>query len=283
VQVRHQRRTAAAALALAGVLGSLVPSASPASAAGTSSTPARATGKVAGTGIARTGGTPLNMRRTPSSTGERLGTVANGGTVWIMCQITGDRIAGTVRTTNVWLRLANNTYVADAYVARGSFRIPACSAVVPASTGAWQLPVSAGLVSGFRTDERPNHDGVDLGAARNTPILSAAAGTVIRVVCNVSAGSCDVDGNRTLSGCGWYVEVQHADDIVTRYCHLVRRPAVTVGQAVAKGQVLGYVGTSGSSSGPHLHFEVHVNAPPVTRANAVDPIAFFRARGLAIE
>jgi murein DD-endopeptidase MepM/ murein hydrolase activator NlpD len=273
--VTARRRVTLTALVAASLLGSGLAGAVPATAA--------TTGKIAGTGIAKTGGTPLNMRRLPSSSAERLGTVANGGTVWIMCQTTGDRVVGTVRTTNVWVRLANNAYVSDAYVQRGSAPIPACGpapAPVPASVGDWQLPVAAGLVSGFRTVERPSHDGVDLSAARNTPIVSVAAGTVIRVVCNVSAGSCDVDGNRTLSGCGWYVEVQHAGNIVTRYCHMVRRPLVVVGQTVAKGQVLGHVGTSGSSSGPHLHFEVHLNAPPATRANAVSPITFMQARGL---
>ncbi|HKR49797.1 MAG TPA: M23 family metallopeptidase, partial [Pseudonocardiaceae bacterium] len=150
------------------------------------------------------------------------------------------------------------------------------------AVGAWALPVGAGLVSGFRTVARPTHDGVDLGAARNTPIRAAATGRVIRVVCNVSAGSCDVDGNRSLKGCGWYAEILHATNVVTRYCHMVRRPAVTVGQAVAKGQVIGFVGTSGSSSGPHLHFEVHTNAPPATHDNAVNPIWFLRARGIAL-
>ena len=60
---------------------------------------------------------------------------------------------------------------------------------------------------------------------------------------------------------------------------MVRRPSVVVGQSVVKGQILGYVGTSGSSSGPHLHFEVHTGAP-ATRANAIDPVAFMRAKGL---
>jgi murein DD-endopeptidase MepM/ murein hydrolase activator NlpD len=279
VKGRHQRRTALAAITVAGVLGGFV-----------TSTPAQAAGgaAVAGTGIARTGGTPLTMRRAPSSGAERLGGVANGGTVWIMCQTTGDRITGTMRTTTAWDRLANNTYVSDAYVERAAFPIPACAATAPApattpvSSGGWQLPVTAGLVSGFRTVQRPSHDGVDLGATRNTPIRSAAAGTVIRVVCNVSTNNCDVDGNAALSGCGWYAEVQHAGNVVTRYCHMVRRPSVTVGQRVARGQILGYVGTSGSSSGPHLHFEVHVNAPPATHANAISPIVFLRARGLTI-
>ena len=264
-----------AALATATVLGSSIVATAPVAAAA----------KYAGTGIAQTGGTPLNMRRTPSSAGERLGSVASGGTVWIMCQLKGDRITGTVRTTDVWLRLANNTYVSDAYVFRAGFPIPACAAapvVLPPVSGSWQLPVAAGLVSGFHTASRPTHAGVDLGATRNTPIRAASSGTVIRVVCNVSKGSCDVDGNRNLGGCGWYVEVQHAGKVVTRYCHMVRRPSVVLGQSVAKGQILGYVGSSGSSSGPHLHFEVHVNAPPVTAANAVSPITFMRARGLVI-
>jgi murein DD-endopeptidase MepM/ murein hydrolase activator NlpD len=261
-----------AALAAATLLGALV--AGPASAA-----------TVAGTGVVKTGGTPLKMRQTPTTAARQLGSVTNGGTVWIMCRTTGDRIAGTVRTTNVWDKLANNTYVSDAYVSRASYPIPACAPApaAPPSAGAWQLPVSAGLVSGFRTPQRPVHDGVDLGATRNTPIRAAAAGTVIRVVCNVSAGTCDVDGSPKLKGCGWYVEVQHAGNVVTRYCHMVRKPSVVVGQVVAKGQVLGYVGTSGSSSGPHLHFAVHLNAAPATSANAVDPITFMKARGLTIK
>jgi murein DD-endopeptidase MepM/ murein hydrolase activator NlpD len=187
----------------------------------------------------------------------------------------------------MWNRLANNAYVSDAYVIRTGFTVPRCSGSAPAPSpapviGGWTRPVSAGLVSGFRTTARPTHDGVDLGAARNTPIRAAASGRVIRVVCNVSAGSCDVDGNRTLRGCGWYAEIQHTAQVVTRYCHMVRRPSVRVGQAVAKGQIIGYVGTSGSSSGPHLHFEVHTKAPPATSANAVNPVWFLRARGIAM-
>lgn len=277
---RHQGRTAAAVLIVAGLISSglLV-----------SSTPSAATAatKVAGTGTARTGGTPLNMRKSPSSGSARVGTVANGGKVWIMCQVAGDNVTGTVRTTRMWNRLANNSYVSDAYIVRAGFTVPSCSGSTPATpatpaAGAWALPLAASLVSGFRTVARPTHDGVDLAAARNTPIRAAAAGQVIRVVCNVSAGTCDVDGNRTLRGCGWYAEILHATKVVTRYCHMVRRPSVVVGQRVARGQVIGYVGTSGSSSGPHLHFEVHTHAPPATSANAVNPVWFLRARGIAL-
>jgi len=273
---RRHPRTVLAAFAVAALISSgLFAGSTPAAAA---------TGRVAGTGTVRTGGTPLNMRKTPSPSGERVGTVANGGKIWIMCQVAAGQVSGTVRTTRMWNRLANNSYVSDAYVIRTGFVVPRCSGSAPStpSAGAWMRPVAAGLVSGFRTTSRPAHDGVDLGAPRNTPIRAAAGGRVIRVVCNVSAGNCDADGNRNLRGCGWYAEIQHAAQVVTRYCHMVRRPIVQVGRTVAKGQVIGYVGTSGSSSGPHLHFEVHTHAPPATSANAVNPIWFLRARGIAI-
>jgi murein DD-endopeptidase MepM/ murein hydrolase activator NlpD len=270
------KRPMTVVIAAASLLGSIV--------LGTAG-PAAAAGTVAAAGVAtvKTGGTPLNVRAGVTSGSARVGTVANGGRVSIACYVAGEQVTGTVRRTTVWDRLTSGYYISDAYVVR-TFNVPGCATrtVVkepPATTGAYMLPVAAGIVSGYRTTDRPTHDGVDLGAVRNTPIHAAAAGRVITVRCNVSTNNCDVDGNRSLSGCGWYAEIQHADGIVTRYCHMVRRPSVVVGQSVAKGQVIGYVGTSGSSSGPHLHFEVHAGAP-ATRANALNPIPFMRAKGL---
>jgi murein DD-endopeptidase MepM/ murein hydrolase activator NlpD len=137
------------------------------------------------------------------------------------------------------------------------------------------------VAQGFRTPQRPNHDGEDFMAPRNTPIRAVAAGKVVTVTCNASTGNCDVDGGLKIRGCGWYVEVRHENNIVTRYCHMVRRPSVSEGNRVTVGQILGYVGTSGNSSGPHLHFEVH-RGYPATRANAVDPIAFMASVGAPI-
>ncbi len=163
---------------------------------------------------------------------------------------------------------------------------PAATALVGAcAQGPWVKPVDGHLGSGFRTPERPGHDGVDLIAARGTPIHAAAAGTVITVRCNAhrpngTPYSCDIDGDPvTVLGCGWYAEILHADDTVTRYCHMGRRPVVTVGERVTTGQLIGVVGSSGHSSGPHLHLETH-SARPATEANAVEPTAFFRARGV---
>ena len=296
MKVRHRRRAAVllATASLASGIGSL-----------TTATPAVAAGaaKIAGTGTAKTGGTPLNMRRSPSSRAELAGSVANGGTVWIMCQVIGDPVTGTVRSTSAWDRLANNTYVSDAYVLRASFPVPTCtgsapvlaprnnaigpipvvSAPKPPSVGAWQLPVAAGLVSGFRTVQRPTHDGVDLGAARYTPIHAAAAGTVVRVVCNVSTDNCDVDGNRSLTRlrlvCRGAAPGQHRHPVLPHGAPADRERR-TGGREGHRSLVTS--ARPASSSGPHLHFEVHVNAPPATHANAISPITFMRARGLTI-
>jgi murein DD-endopeptidase MepM/ murein hydrolase activator NlpD len=135
--------------------------------------------------------------------------------------------------------------------------------------------------SGFRTAQRPNHAGVDLILGRNTPIRAAAGGIVSVVKCNIDSRgtqTCDIDGWPGKGGCGWMVEIKHAGNLMTRYCHMVVRPLVRVGQQVAAGEVIGRVGSSGNSSGPHLHFEVHINNDR-SSAGAVDPVAFMRDRG----
>jgi murein DD-endopeptidase MepM/ murein hydrolase activator NlpD len=147
------------------------------------------------------------------------------------------------------------------------------------STCEWVAPVDAPIVSGFRTSDRPGHDGVDLGAARGTPIRAASAGTVTVVRCNISPETygCNRDGSPATPGCGWYVQILHDGDVLTRYCHMLTRPIVTVDQHVTTGQILGYVGSSGHSSGPHLHYEVHLHNDP-SDAGAIDPVPFMASR-----
>ncbi|WP_191844037.1 M23 family metallopeptidase [Catellatospora chokoriensis] len=78
---------------------------------------------------------------------------------------------------------------------------------------------------------------------------------------------------------GWYAEILHLDRTVTRYCHMLRRPSVEVGDDVITGQIIGLVGNSGHSSGPHLHLEAHSGQPAI-EANALDPVGYFAARGV---
>ena len=235
---------------------------------------------------------PLKVRAGASTATALLGTLRPGSRATVLCQQAGQWVHGKVRVTNVWDRLADGRYVSDAYMARPArVRVPACGAEAtdappavtpggaPVVAPGWVLPVPGRAGQGFRPANNPYHDGVDILEPRNTPIRSAAAGTVITVTCNTSGTTCDVDGSPAVRGCGWYVEIQHAGRVVTRYCHLVRQPSVAVGQPVAAGQVIGYVGSSGNSSAPHLHFEVHVNAAPANPQNAVDPVGFMRGVG----
>ncbi len=157
-----------------------------------------------------------------------------------------------------------------------------CAPAGAIAASGWTVPVRGPIVSGFRTPERPTHDGVDIAVPKNTPIHAAAAGIVLVARCNASLDgqpySCDVDGSPAVKGCGWYVDILHAGDFVTRYCHQIRQPSVTPGQHVTAGQVIGSSGTSGNSSGPHVHFETHVNGDRSSNG-AVDPVPFMQQRG----
>lgn len=147
----------------------------------------------------------------------------------------------------------------------------------------WTAPVNGEVGSGFRTASRPTHQGVDLIVPRGTPIHAAAGGLVVKVRCqahlaNGTQWGCDRDGSPSVLGCGWYVEIKHANGLLTRYCHMVRQPSVVIGQNVAPGQVIGFSGTTGHSSGPHLHFEVHIN-DDASNNGAIDPVPFMQRMG----
>jgi murein DD-endopeptidase MepM/ murein hydrolase activator NlpD len=131
----------------------------------------------------------------------------------------------------------------------------------PQATGplSWPMPGrSPGGGVGWRVHPvygyRSCHTGVDIGAPLGTPIRAAETGIVL------STGWNRAYGNVTL--------IDHGDGLVTMYAHQSRF-GVTRGQAVSDQQVIGYVGSTGYSTGPHLHFEVHINGVPY------DPMGWF--------
>ncbi len=156
-----------------------------------------------------------------------------------------------------------------------------CAAGNQIAASGWTNPVQAVVGSGFRTPGRPTHQGVDLIVGKGAPIVSASSGVVSVVKCDEDSGgrqSCNVDGFPGKGGCGWMVEIVHAGNVMTRYCHMVERPTVRIGQQVTAGQNIGRVGSSGNSSGPHLHYEVHMNNDRTSRG-AVNPVTFMRQQG----
>jgi murein DD-endopeptidase MepM/ murein hydrolase activator NlpD len=169
--------------------------------------------------------------------------------------------------------------------AAGADLVLRCAAAGEIAASGWTVPVLGELVSGFRTSSRPGHNGVDIAVPKGTPILAAAAGVVLTARCNAHSGglpySCDRDGGIFVQGCGWYVDILHAANVITRYCHMAERPYVTPGMYLGAGQIIGASGSSGHSSGPHLHFEVHVNADS-SRFGAIDPVPFMQQAGASL-
>jgi murein DD-endopeptidase MepM/ murein hydrolase activator NlpD len=115
------------------------------------------------------------------------------------------------------------------------------------------------MTSGFGMRTHPvlggrrSHKGVDLGAPTGTPIHAAADGIVSRA--------------DWFSSYGLYVSIEHGGEIQTRYAHMSRLN-VAKGQRVRKGDVIGFVGSTGRSTGPHLHYEVRINN------QAVNPVPY---------
>lgn len=112
------------------------------------------------------------------------------------------------------------------------------------------------------------HAGIDIsGCGFGSPIYSIASGTVTEVTNNCPGQG--YYGSRCGGGYGNVVYVNHGNGVVVKYAHL-NTVTVRVGQTLSRGQVLGTMGNSGSSTGTHLHFEIRVNG------NAVNPRSLYR-------
>lgn len=129
---------------------------------------------------------------------------------------------------------------------------------------AWPLPQSYSITSpfGYREDpftgEVDYHSGTDISAPGGTPILAAAAGTV------TIANGIDSWGGSY----GYHIKIDHGNGMETLYAHC-SAICVRSGQQVAQGEVIGFVGSTGNSTGNHLHFEVRVGG------QRTDPMSFF--------
>lgn len=144
----------------------------------------------------------------------------------------------------------------------GSSSSGSSSVIVPSGSGfAWPTPGFVSLSSEWFEDrEVYNHGGIDIAGAgiMGTPVVAAADGTVV-----ATNSSCTHNWGKSYScGCGGgygnYVMISHAGGKMTVYGHLTSL-TVSSGQSVSRGQVIGYVGSTGNSTGPHLHYECRLN------------------------
>ena len=157
----------------------------------------------------------------------------------------------------------------------------------PATAG-WVLPLPVGsyrISSGYGPRWGTVHYGLDFAARAGTPILAAAAGTVMDAECTSPfcdrPGAVSGTGLPMTPGCGFRIQLQHPGHVATTYCH-ARALIVHTGQSVRAGQIIGFVGSTGHSTGDHLHFQVHLLAPPISNATTVDPAAFLRGVGVTV-
>ncbi|MEU3775832.1 LysM peptidoglycan-binding domain-containing M23 family metallopeptidase [Streptomyces sp. NPDC032472] len=145
---------------------------------------------------------------------------------------------------------------------------PAAKAPEAAPAAAFVAPVGGGISTQYKTPgamwSSGYHTGVDFIASSGTTVKAVGAGTV------VSAGWGGAYGNQ--------VVIRHADGKYSQYGHLSQL-SVSVGQTVAAGQQIGLSGSTGNSTGPHLHFEVRTGP---SYGSDIDPLAYLRSKGVSI-
>jgi murein DD-endopeptidase MepM/ murein hydrolase activator NlpD len=126
--------------------------------------------------------------------------------------------------------------------------------------GLFPWPCEGTITSGFGMRWGKMHKGVDIANSLGTPIYAVADGVV--TVAKADPG-----------GFGFYIVIDHGNGISTLYGHIYPETVkVKVGQHVKKGQLIAAIGSNGHSTGPHLHFEVHINDSPV------DPMQYLMKR-----
>ncbi|MBT2364547.1 peptidoglycan DD-metalloendopeptidase family protein [Streptomyces sp. ISL-10] len=140
-------------------------------------------------------------------------------------------------------------------------------AATPASSG-WTAPVGGGISTPYRASgamwSSGYHTGVDFIAGSGTSVKSVGPGTV------VSAGWSGSYGNE--------VVIQHGDGTYSQYAHLSSL-SVSSGQSVSGGEQIGLSGSTGNSTGPHLHFEIRTSP---SYGSDIDPVAYLRQHGVSV-
>ncbi|KPI13577.1 Peptidase M23 [Actinobacteria bacterium OK074] len=224
--------------------------------------------------LSRTPSTCSRRRTVPLRARAALVAVGVGGVVVVggvgSAAAAGNSVVGALSTSGV----------ASAVEAQAAAQAKAASAGVTAARTAaaktaasWVDPVQGYTLSASFDQAgslwQSSHSGQDFAVPTGTEVVAAHGGTVVKAGAN-GAGDGAAYGNA--------IVIKHADGTYSQYAHLSRID-VRVGQVVATGQHIALSGSTGNSTGPHLHFEIRTTAD---YGSAVDPVAFLRAKGVTV-
>lgn len=208
---------------------------------------------------AGTGG--VNVRRNSSVNSNKIGSISEGVSVKVVGGPAYDNAGDAWYVVDTG---DDKGYVLGSLLVAGEEAIPEKTA---GPTGGFRYPLDSYVFTqafgctpyDFEPYDAnlgcPFHNGIDLAAPAYTPLLAADGGTV------VTAGWCDC-------GLGFYVEIDHGNGFSTVYGHMAEQPYVVAGQVVNQGDVIGPLGSTGFSTGPHVHFMIKLNGV------AVDPLGY---------
>jgi murein DD-endopeptidase MepM/ murein hydrolase activator NlpD len=218
-----------------------------------------------------TPGEVLNIRPTPSTTMAAIGTLPDGAIVEVVSMVHGESIGGV----DLWFEIRSrygNGFVVSTFATCTEDEIPV-------DTG-YYVPFACG--AGVRVTQSPgggvSHTGramyaYDFGVALNTEIRAMRAGTVTYVYTGTSPGHPCYDGGGSECGSASnLVIVHHADGSTAVYKH-INSATVSVGAVVRQGDVIARSGSTGYSTGPHLHAEVRAGCPTTVYCNTI-PFTF---------
>ncbi|MDA8441376.1 MAG: M23 family metallopeptidase [Peptococcaceae bacterium] len=167
--------------------------------------------------------------------------VLEGESLWSIAKQNGISVSALIQANQVTnpdqLNVGQRLYLPDQPINR--------SKVSLLHTGfAFQWPIMGEITSTYGQRRNDFHTGIDIAADKGKPIAAAAAGTVVFTGWS--------------NGYGQAVKIVHGDGYETLYAH-TSKILVSTGQQVGKGQIIADVGSTGNSTGPHLHFEVRLN------------------------
>ena len=192
-------------------------------------------------------------------------TVQSGQTLWDLARKYGLRVDDIAKANNLdasaALAVGTELFLPGAKAASDPVRLASLGTSRSSSTTSPQpsrsltgflWPVRGPVTSPFGPRNGGFHTGIDIAVPYGTPVHAARAGTVIQAGWD--------------SGYGYAVIISHGGGVTTLYAHNSRL-LVKVGQEVSQGEIISYSGSSGNSTGPHVHFEIRLNGIPV------DPLA----------